>query len=217
MMMNVGHSYPGVSDMDTIGTTIKFGACVAENEERNPWPAYRELKGYRKDQSIVTVNVPYGVCELFDFQNHDPKLLIETFATATCNAAQVSTGYWLISSPGDKSGPGPFHGDSQNLILMCPDHAEAFAQHGLSIQDVKEMLYKASKMSFQKLMLNKPKQGFVVAHPELQWLWDVPETQISCFRSPEYFDIFVVGADAGRSLYHYGGTLSISREVKPVS
>jgi hypothetical protein len=29
IMMNVGHSYPGVSDMDTIGTPMKFSACVA--------------------------------------------------------------------------------------------------------------------------------------------------------------------------------------------
>ena len=72
IMMNVGHSYPGVSDMDTIGTTMKFGACVAENEERNPWAPYHVTKGYAEDASVVTVNVPYGVCELFDFQNHDP-------------------------------------------------------------------------------------------------------------------------------------------------
>jgi hypothetical protein len=32
IMMNVGLSYPGVSDMDTIGTPMKFSACVAENE-----------------------------------------------------------------------------------------------------------------------------------------------------------------------------------------
>jgi hypothetical protein len=214
IMMNVGLSYPGVSDMDTIGSAMKFGACVAENEEKNPWEPYRVSKGYSRESSIVTVNVPYGVCELFDFQNHDPDLLVETFCTAINNAAQVGTGYWLISSPGDKSGPGPFHGDSHNLILLCPDHADAFHRAGWSLRDLKEALFQGSRMSFRKAMLNKPKEGFRVAHPHLQWLWDVPETEISMFRSPEAFDIFVVGEDAGRSLYHYGGTLSISREVK---
>jgi len=34
IMMNVGHSYPGISDMDTIGSSMKFSACVAENEDR---------------------------------------------------------------------------------------------------------------------------------------------------------------------------------------
>ena len=215
IMMNLGLSYPGVSDMDTIGSAMKFSACVAENEPANPWAPYRVTKGYRQTESTVTVNAPYGVCELFDFQNHNPDLLVETFCTAINNAAQVSSGYWLISSP-DKGGPGPFHGDSQNLILLCPDHAKAFNDAGWTLKDLKQALFDGSRMSFHKLMLNKPKQGFKVAHPHLQWLWDVPDTEISLFRSPDAFDIFVVGADAGRSLYHYGGTLSISRPVREV-
>ena len=139
---------------------------------------------------------------------------METFCTAINNAAQVSSGYWLISTPGDKSGPGPFHGDSHNMILLCPDHAKAFDEAGWSLADLKAALFRGSRMTFQKLMLNKPDQGFTVAHPHLQWLRDNAETEISLFRSPEAFDIFVVGADAGRSLYHYGGSLSISREVR---
>jgi hypothetical protein len=214
IMMNIGLSYPGVSDMDTIGSTMKFGACVAENEEKNPWEPYRVTKGFPAHVSTVTVNVPYGVCELFDFQNHDPKLLVEVFCSAINNAAQVGTGYWLISSPGDKTGPGPFHGDSQNLILLCPDHAAAFARAGWSLQDLKQALFDGARMPFRLAMLNKPKEGFRVAHPHLQWLWEHPDLAISMFRSPEAFDIFVVGADAGRSLYHYGGTLSITRAIK---
>src|SRR5882757_5515574 len=42
VMMNIGLSYPGISDMDTIGTPMKFSACVAENEERTPWASWRE-------------------------------------------------------------------------------------------------------------------------------------------------------------------------------
>ena len=127
----------------------------------------------------------------------------------------MCSGYWLISSP-DKGGPGPFHGDSHNLILLCPDHAKAFNDAGWSLNDLKQALFDGSRMSFHKLMLNKPKQGFAVAHPHLQWLWDTPDTEVSLFRSPDAFDILVVGADAGRSLYHYGGTLSITRPVREV-
>ena len=46
IMMNVGHSYPGISDMDTIGSSMKFSACVAENEDRNPWAPFRVTEGY---------------------------------------------------------------------------------------------------------------------------------------------------------------------------
>ena len=214
IMMNVGHSYPGVSDMDTIGSSMKFSACVAENEDRNPWQPYRVIKGYPASASTVTVNVPFGVSELFDFQNHDPERLIEVFCTAITNVASVGTGYWLVNSPGDLSGPGPFHGDFQSLIMLCPDHAAVFHNAGWSLEDIKKALYKGSRMPFGKVMLNKPPAGFAVAHPELAWLWDAPETPVPIYRSPEYFDLFVVGADAGRSLYFQGGTVSVTREVK---
>lgn len=211
IMMNVGHSYPGVSDMDTIGSAMKFSACVAENEAANPWEPYRVSKGYDRSATTVTVNVPYGVCELFDFQNHDPELLVESFCSAIKNGAQTGSGNWLISSP---DATGPMHGERQNLILLCPDHATVFRNAGWSLQRLKEALYNGSRMSFRSLMLAKPRQAFEVANPHMQWLWDYPETEISMFRNSEDFDIFVVGADAGRSLYHFGGTLSISRQVK---
>ena len=40
-------------------------------------------QGFGRDESTVTVNVPYGMTEFFDFQNSDPELLIETWATLT--------------------------------------------------------------------------------------------------------------------------------------
>ncbi|MSQ25215.1 MAG: hypothetical protein EXR49_02910 [Dehalococcoidia bacterium] len=214
MMMNVGHSYPAVSDMDTIGTSMKFSACVAENEERNPWEPYRVSKGYSKDATIVTVNVPYGVCELFDFQNHDPNKLIKVFGSAARNLAQVQVANWLINTRGPNAGHGIYYGEAQNLILMCPDHAQAFGRAGWSLRKVKEELFKVARAPFDEVMLNKPVESFIVAHPELQWLWDNPRTEVSLYPSPESFDIFVVGGDAGRSLYHYGGTLSLSTPVK---
>ena len=48
----------------------------------------------------------------------------------------------------------------------------------------------------------------------LQWLRDAPETRISVHMHPDVFDLFVVGADAGWSTFHNGGTYSITRELK---
>src|SRR6185369_4826059 len=66
IMMNVGLSYPGISDMDTIGTPGKFSFCVAENEAATPWEPYRVQQGFGADETTVTVNVPYGMTEFFD-------------------------------------------------------------------------------------------------------------------------------------------------------
>ncbi len=54
-LMNLGHAYPGVSDMDTVGSPLKYSACVAENEEASPWPPYHVGHGFDPEASTVTV------------------------------------------------------------------------------------------------------------------------------------------------------------------
>jgi len=105
IMMNVGLSYPGISDMDTQGTTMKFAYCVAENEARNPWAPFRVTKGFSPESSTVTVNAPFSSTCLYDFQNHDPNMLVEVFASAMTSAAAAMGSAWLTTARG---GPVPW-------------------------------------------------------------------------------------------------------------
>jgi hypothetical protein len=215
IMMNVGHAYPGVGDMDTIGNAMKFSACVAENEARTPWAPYRVEAGFRADQSTVTVNVPYGACELFDFQNSDPEKLVENFATVTSNGCGgPGQGTWLIKNNADINAGYPFSGRFQNLIMLCPEHAKVFADAGWTVQRIKEALHAQSRLPFGKLMLNKPVELFRHVHPELLHLLDAPETELNVYPSADYFDIIVVGAEAGRSLFFFGGNQSVTKPVR---
>ncbi len=214
VMMNVGLSYPGISDMDTIGTPMKFSACVAENEERTPWDSWRVQQGFAVEDSTVTVNVPYGMTEFFDFKNSDPELLIETLSTLSANTCGApSHGAWLIKTNSPLSAGYPFHGTFGNMLLMAPDHAARFAQAGWGPKEIREALHKRTKLPFRQVMLNQEYDGFRFAHPELSWLEDAPETMVNVMPSAESFEIFVVGAAAGRSQYCFGGTNSVTRKV----
>lgn len=214
IMMNVGLSYPGVSDMDTIGTPMKFSACVAENEERTPWPPWRVQQGFGHDQSTVTVNVPYGMTEFFDFQNSDPERLIETWATLTSQACGTpSAGAWLIKKDAPLEAGYPFHGKFSNLLLMAPDHAAVFAGAGWTPEDIRQAIHRQTKIPFRKLMLNQSPDAFIASHPELLWLLDAPDTLVTVNPSPDCFEFFVVGASAGRSQFCFGGTHSVTTAV----
>ena len=151
IVMNVGLSYPGISDMDTIGTPMKFSACVAENEERTPWEPWRVQQGFSASESTVTVNVPYGMTEFFDFQNHDPEKLIETWATLTSQACGTpSAGAWLIKKDAPLEAGYPFHGTFSNLLLMAPDHAEVFAKAGWTPDDIGQAIHRATGPALQE-------------------------------------------------------------------
>ncbi|MDA0633417.1 hypothetical protein OUY22_08300 [Nonomuraea sp. MCN248] len=214
IMMNVGLSYPGITDLDTIGTPMKFSACVAENEERTPWEPWRVQQGYALEDSTVTVNVPYGMTEFFDFQNSDPEKLIESWSTLTSQAVGTpSAGAWLIKKDAPLEAGYPFHGTFANLLLMSPDHAAVFAAAGWTPADIREAIHRRTKLPFRQLMLNQSMPAFETSHPELRWLLDAPETPVTVNPSADCFELFVVGAKAGRSQFCFGGTNSVTKPV----
>jgi hypothetical protein len=214
IMMNIGLSYPGVSDMDTIGTPAKFSFCVAENEAKTPWSSWRVQQGFQPEDSTVSVNVPYGMTEFFDFKNSDPELMIETWATLTSAACgSPAAGAWLIKKNAPLAEGYPFHGEFANLLLMAPDHAAVFARAGWTPDDIKHAIHRASKLTFRQVMLNQEYDAFKASHPELLWLLDAPETMINVYPSPDCFEFFVVGASAGRSQFCFGGTNTVTKKV----
>jgi hypothetical protein len=214
IMMNVGLAYPGVSDMDTQGSTMKFGYCVAENEERNPWEPYRVTQGFSKDSTTVTVNCPYGADAIYDFENDQPDSLARVIAFAASNPTGPHSGYWLVNNAGEKSGPALFTGDPTNLLMLSPEHARNFERAGWTIQDIKHRVFELCRQPFEQVMLNHSYDLFKLAQPHLQWLLDSPEQEVSLFMHEDTIDIFVVGGDAGWSTWHRGGTYSITREVE---
>jgi hypothetical protein len=215
IMMNVGLSYPGITDMDTIGTPSKFSFCVAENEEKTPWEPWRVQQGFGREESTVTVNVPYGMTEFFDFQNSDPELLIETWATLTTQACGTpAAGAWLIKVNAPLEQGYPFHGKFSNMLLMAPDHASVFGNAGWTPADIASAIHRQTTISFRKLMLNQSYDAFRASHPELLWLLDAPETLVSVNPSPDSFEFFVVGASAGRSQFCFGGTNSVTKAIR---
>ena len=213
IMMNIGLSYPGFSDMDTHGSCMKFSYCVAENEDANPWESYRVAKGFGAASSIIGLNSPFSQTCLHDFTSYDPKTLVEVFASAMATIPATMASTWLTTVRADESQPAAVRGEADNVLLLSPDHAAVFARAGYTLQDVKEALFEASRIPFRKAMLNQAEALFKAAHPELQWMNSNLGTEISAFTSPDRFDIMVVGGPAGWSTWHDGGTYTIIREI----
>jgi hypothetical protein len=211
-MMNVGHTYVGVSDMDTIGSPLKYACCCAENEAESPWEPYHVTRGFAKDASTVTVHFVYGICELHDFRSTTPEDLIQVFATAANNVAQVGTGLWLIGrrvDPRTKT-----EEREHNTLFICPEHAQIFAKAGWGRREIQEALYRAARLPFKTMMLNKEPKAMQAAHPELGWMTDHPDLPVPIVEDPGCFDIAVVGAAAGRGAYFYGAGEPVTLPVE---
>jgi hypothetical protein len=55
ILQNIGGALPGEMDRATQGQPGKYSFCCAENEEASPWEPLHIERGYRPDQSTVTV------------------------------------------------------------------------------------------------------------------------------------------------------------------
>ncbi|MBM3298652.1 MAG: hypothetical protein FJY85_01710 [Deltaproteobacteria bacterium] len=63
---NIGGSWPGVSDVSSLGYPGDFSMCLAENEEANPWsPLHVEL-GFPEESNVVTVVPAEGTQRVLD-------------------------------------------------------------------------------------------------------------------------------------------------------
>jgi hypothetical protein len=211
-MMNVGHTYVGVSDMDTIGSPLKYSLCCAENEAQSPWDPYHVARGYPREASTVTVHFVYGICELHDFKSTTPEHLVEVFATAAMNVAQVGTALWLIGRRAD-----PRYKTEEkehNTLFVCPEHAQVVARHGWGRAELQAALYRAARLPFRTLMLNKEPKAMATAHPELGWLGDHPDLPLPVVEDTGCFEIAVVGGAAGRGAYFYGAGEPVTLPVE---
>jgi hypothetical protein len=211
VMMNVGHTYVGVSDMDTIGSPLKYSLACAENEAQSPWAPYHVTKGFAREASTVTVHFAYGMCELHDFKSTTAQNLIDVFATAATNVAQVGTGLWLL---GRRSDPRYKTAEKEhNTLFICPEHADVFQREGWDRARVQQALYKAARLPFRTMMLNKERAAMMASHPELAWLEDTPDVAIPVVEDPGCFELAVVGGAAGRGAYFYGAGEPVTMPV----
>lgn len=211
-MTNIGHTFAGVSEMDTIGSPAKFSMCVAENEENSPWSPLHVDKGFDPAASSVTVNFLYGFSDLQDFKSTEPDIAVRKFATGTKYMGVNSAGHWLTGRRQD-----PRYGNIEqehHLILMAPEHTKIFARAGWSKRDISEALFREARHKFGFLAARLEESAIRVGHPELSWLWDSPDALVPILEDPGCFDIVVAGSPgSNRSAYAWGMGGPVTKQV----
>jgi hypothetical protein len=106
VMMNVINTRPGFLDRATLGTPGKYSFCFAENESRHPWEPLHVERGYRPEQSAVTVYASNSLCQVYNQLAAEPEPLLRCFADALCN----------LGTPN-------LRGFNESLVVFAGEHA----------------------------------------------------------------------------------------------
>ena len=97
---------------------------------------------------------------------------------------------------------------------MGPDHARLFARNGWNKAKVQEALWNKARLPFRVMCSDLKK--FNAAHPELSSLAQNPDTLVPVKESPDCYEIAVVGADVGRSIFCWGKHQPITKAIDEV-
>jgi hypothetical protein len=204
-LKNCGHWYPGVLDMDTIGTPRKFSLCVGENEEDSPWEPWHVERGFKEEQNVVTIFPTSG--------EHDHG----NQGVDTAEGLLRSIAY---SCPGSGGYIANLHGELDDspggatLILIAPPHARPIAKAGFSKRAAKEFLHNHVRFPARHLVAHfnvKDKVRY-----EWRWVYDLPpyeQERVMLYgqHDPSRYHLVCVGAsDRAKNLILSSGTPSMA-------
>jgi hypothetical protein len=182
-MLNIGGGTPQTMDKSTQGQPGKYGLCIAENEEENPWEPYHVERGFAAEDSTVTAFSVTGTQNVLDLASKSAQSILRTFASSCAN----------VGAQNVQLGGGP-------LIVFCPEHAQILAQDGFSKADVKQILYETARV---KVMDFPPEtlDGMVRHRRPTRFTSEHPDATIPLADSPEEIEIVVAGGPGPHSAF----------------
>lgn len=134
ILLNIGGGIPQTVDKATLGFPGKYTFCLGENEEESPWEPLHVERGYKAEDSTVTMISPAGTTNV-NCSNSDAQEVLLILAN--------SLGRWGSNDMIYCSG--------QPALFLSPSRAKLLASQGYPKQAIKEFLWEKSAVSASQL------------------------------------------------------------------
>jgi hypothetical protein len=195
VLQNVGGALPGEMDRATHGQPGKYTFCCAENEEASPWEPLHVERGFRREDSTVTVVGAEGTMNM---------------NTHTKDAAELLR---VISETMQHPPSNEYCYGSEPWLVLSPEHAEILRVGGLSKIEVKHQLWDLSRMPAGRMTerdLLRVKASRTGELGEIQ-----PDTLLPIAHRPEDIRVIVAGGSGTHSVYVpcFGNTRAVTRRI----
>ena len=197
VLMNIGGGIPGQGDQATHGSPAKYSYCVAENEAATPWEPFRVTRGFRREDSTVTV-----------FSGEGPHNINDHVCTSAQTTLTVVAD--TMTTIGHNNAASVIRGDV--LVAFGPEHAHTIASGGLSKRDVQQFLFERARnrVGLLKLRAMYKKENW----PD--WV-DVNDDEALCpiVARPEDIHLVVTGGPGKHSAFvpTFGTSKSVTRRI----
>jgi hypothetical protein len=193
VMRNVCGSMPGLLDRGTLGHPGKLSFVIAENEADSPWTPLHVERGFRREQSTVTVIASDGPRQFYNQLSDNAEGVLTTLAD-------------------DMRISGSVMGQSTYVVVLAGEHMHTIAGSGWDKKRIREFLFEHTHNSHAHLKRTHRMSGEIEPGDE--------QKMRPLVASPD--DIFVVaaGGRAGAFSCYIAGwgsaknSQAVTKEVK---
>lgn len=128
VLRNVGGARPGQTECTTLGTPMKYTLGFAEREERSPWEPLHVERGFRPEDSVVTLIALTG----------GPQPIVDqTSRRAAALADSLGQG---LAGPTPKGSRDSLLLARDMLLVVCPEHIDTLHEDGWTKRDLRKHL-----------------------------------------------------------------------------
>lgn len=188
VVRNVGGGRPQEVDRAALGQPGKYTFCFAEFEERSNWEPLHVERGFKRDESTVTVFAGCAPTGIIDQLSRDARSLATSYGEALA----------AVSHPKQ-------YGYGEIIVVVPPEHVDTFAKDGWSKDQVREQIQLASMKPVRELVQDENcAEGLSPAAAARMGL----DTLVPKFRAKENVTLVVAGGEAGKFAVYIQGWVS---------
>jgi hypothetical protein len=132
IMRNVCGSRPGTLDRSTLGHPGRLAYVIGENEEESPWPPLHVERGFRPEQSTVTVMAAEAPHQVYNQLSRTAEGVLTTLAD-------------------DMRLSGNVMGQPQYLLVIAGEHMRIIAGDGWGKREIRQFVWQHTHNSHAHL------------------------------------------------------------------
>jgi len=193
VMRNVCGSLPGLLDRGTLGHPGKLSYVIAENEAESPWTPLHVERGFRPDQSTVTVMAAESPHQFYNQLSPDAEGVLTTLADS------------MKHSGGAGRQP-------QYVVTLAGEHMRTIAGSGWGKKEIRQFLFENTKNTIAHLKRTNRIPGAIQPGDDTKLRPIVAEPDdiliLAAGGRAGSFSSFIPGWGSGRS------SLATTKEVK---
>lgn len=190
-LRNLGGATDDV-DHASLGQPAKYTCCLGEAEDRSPWEPYHVSRGFRPEQSVVTVA---GI-----------ENIVNVVTTTGRHVEMAAPFIYQFGRLMQCIGTNIYDSNGSPVIVITPGQAKRLAEEGYDRQRLQKELYAAAQIPLEVMKYG----NFPVCK------WSVRDGKILPCQGADDIRIFVAGGDeALHSVYmnSFTAVIACSREV----